>query len=218
MNRYFKSSEFIVIHLIVAIITVACLMMSGPMREGLPVGGDLALRLGYISEHLFLWRLGWVSWMFSALGLFLFCVFLAEALRPSVFRTFGLGLVAIGIGPDLMAELIYAFVIPEFYSKGLDLSVLALLEQLAIYLTGFLGNGLYNLGGLTLNFLLIREGLVPRWVGLSGLVAWLLGIGLSISVLLNDIEAAELLTALSMVLSTAWMLLIAYQLFGKKHV
>jgi len=208
--------EFVCTHIIVLVIFIACLMMAGPMREGLPVSGDVLSRQQYIADNLVLWRLGWFVWMASALGLLLFATFLAGHLEKTVWRTYGLALVALGVAPDLLAEVIYAFVIPYAYSHSGDLNIAAMYEHLAMHLTGFLGNGLYNLGGMTLNILLIRQGLVKPWVAYWGIIAWSLGIGLSVSIALSSMLFAEILTGLSMTLSTFWMFLIAHTLFKNK--
>lgn len=213
MNNLFKNPKFITTHIIVLIIFCACLLMNGPMREGLPVGGDIMGRMAYVVENIFWWKVGWFMWMASALGLFLFSVFLADALKPSVFRNFAVGLVALGMAPDLIAEVVYAFILPMAYQSGAEESFLIFYEQLAVHLTGFLGNGLYCLGGLLLNTLLIKQRLVNQWIGYGGVVAWILGIGLSIAIAMGNMPAAEALTAASMVLSTLWMLIIAHTLF-----
>ena len=211
-----KLNDFYITHLIVLIIFTACLMMTGPMRGGLPIDNDIAMRMAYINANLGLWQIGWLLWMASALGLLLFFTFLARRLAPSALRNYGLILVALGIAPDLLAEVIYAFIIPKMHSHGVSLEILSLLEILSAHLTGFLGNGLYNLGGLLLNTALIRSGLVARWVSYSGLLAWPLGLGLSAAIAIDHFKLAELFTASSMVLSTAWILLIAYALFRKQ--
>ena len=214
--KHTKNSHFYITHLIVLIIFIACLMMTGPMRGGLPIDNDIAMRMAYINANLGLWQIGWLFWMTSALGLLLFFTFLTYRLAPSALRNYGLILVALGIAPDLLAEVIYAFIIPKMNSHGVSLEMLSLLEVLSANLTGFLGNGLYNLGGLLLNIALIRSALVARWVSYSGLLAWPLGLGLSVTIGIDHFKLAELFTASSMVLSTAWMLLIAYTLFRDK--
>ena len=214
--KHTKNSHFYITHLIVLIIFIACLMMTGPMRGGLPIDNDIAMRMAYINDNLGLWQIGWLFWMTSALGLLLFFTFLTYRLAPSALRNYGLILVALGIAPDLLAEVIYAFIIPKMNSHGVSLEILSLLEVLSAHLTGFLGNGLYNLGGLLLNIALIRSALVARWVSYSGLLAWPLGLGLSVTIGIDHFKLAELFTASSMVLSTAWMLLIAYTLFRDK--
>ncbi len=179
------------------------------------VDGTLADRLDYISGNITIWRGGWLLWMSAALGLFLFATFLSTYVEKSAFRTFGLGLVALGIAPDLTAEVIYAFIIPLGIKGSYSLETLAALEQLAMHLTGFLGNGLYNIGGLILTLLLINQKSLSWPVAAMGVVAWILGILLSVSVLLESMKWAEIFTASSMFLSTFWMFIIAHTLFKK---
>lgn len=202
---------------ICGLIFIACLLMAGPMRGGMPVGGDLTSRVAFIQANLTLWQLGWLLWMSCALGLMLFACLLATALPQGMLRTIGLTLVCLGIVPDLSAETLYAFILPQLAQHGASLESLQLVDQLAMYLTGFLGNGLYNLGGLLLSIELWRSQLILRRYTLLGVVAWLLGLGLSASIAMQQLGAAEALTAASMTLSTLWFLLIAWQLWGKTH-
>lgn len=204
--------------LIAFIIFIACLLMAGPMRAGLPVGGDLPTRLAYIQANLVVWQLGWLSWMISAVSLLLFAHLLATALTPSVWRQFALTLVGLGIIPDLSAETLYALALPMLAQQGSSLDTLQFIDQFAMLLTGFLGNGLYNLGGLLLTLLLLKQHQhLASWLYL-GVLAWALGLGLSLAIALQQLALAEILTAVSMALSTLWFVLIAYQLWGKPNV
>lgn len=209
------NAKRMLIWVVVSVITGACFLMNGPMRGGLPIDNTLAERLEFIAGNHLVWTLSWCVWMTAALGLFVFCSVLASEIKPTLARTIGLAMVAMGIGPDLIAEVIYAFIIPKAYLAEVSVSVLAMLEIAAMHLTGFLGNGLYNIGGLILTLTAIREGVVRGWVAVWGITAWLLGIGLSVSVAIGNIAGAEALTALSMVLSTAWMLVFAYRVVGR---
>ena len=211
--RYFHTTL-----LICSLIFIACLLMAGPMRGGMPVAGDLPTRLLFIEQQLALWQLGWLLWMGCALGLMLFACLLATALPNGVLRSVGLTLVCLGIVPDLTAETLYAFVLPQLAQQGAALDSLQLLDHLAMFLTGFLGNGLYNLGGLLLTVELWRcQPALRRWLW-PGVMAWLLGLGLSASIALQQLLAAELLTAASMTLSTLWFAAIAWKLWGKPSV
>ena len=205
------SSKFYLIHTIVAVIGLACLLMNGPMREGLPLDNTIEERVAFIAENELLWVISWLAWMASALGLLAFCSIFADELEKSYLSKIGLTIVAIGIAPDLIAEVIYAFIIPDAIAYGVHLSTIKLLESVAMHLTGFLGNGLYNLGGITLTLLAIRQKLFPAWLAVWGMAAWILGLLLSVSVAANALKAVELFTATSMVLSTSWMLAFAYK-------
>jgi len=199
------------IYSIVAIIALACWLMNGPMRGGLPLDNTHAERLNFIANNGLLWSLSWCAWMGAAIGLFLFCTILADELQRSYARTAGIALVAMGIAPDLSAEVIYAFVIPKGISTGMAPELLAMLESLAMHLTGFLGNGLYNLGGLLLTWLAVRQKVLVPWVAAWGLAAWLSGLALSAAIAAEALIAAEWLTAAGMVLSTSWMLVFAHR-------
>ena len=188
------------------------------MRPGLPVVAELSVRTAYIQSNLGWWQIGWGFWMLSALGLLLFCSLLATALPQTPMRGFGLTLVALGLVPDLIAEVLYAFVFPAMLSAGSSAEILFFIDQTALHLTGFLGNGLYNLGGLVLTCLLLnhRPGF-KLWL-YPGVVAWIAGLGLSAAIVMQQFGLAEILTACSMALSTFWFVLIAYRLWVKADV
>ncbi|MDO3387167.1 hypothetical protein QWI17_15070 [Gilvimarinus sp. SDUM040013] len=202
---------FYLIHIIVVIICIACLLMNGPMRGGFPIDNTVADRMAFIADNGLVWTLSWSVWMLSALGLFVFCAILADNLRLTLWRTIGLALVGMGIAPDLIAEVLYAFVMPKIVAGHLGVELFSLIEVIAMHLTGFLGNGLYNLGGMLLTCLAVRENVVKGWVAAWGLLAWFLGLMLSLSVGIGSIALAEIFTAASMVLSTLWMLIFAHK-------
>lgn len=166
MDQY--KTKFVVVYLIAAIITAACLLMNGPMRPGLPLDNTVIMRMEFIAENLVLWQWSWIAWMFSALGLLVFSVILADELKADFRKHVGLLLVALGVAPDLIAEVIYAFVLPKVVHLTMGESVFLLLEHIATHLTGYLGNGLYNLGGLTLTCLAIKQGIFKTWVSVWG--------------------------------------------------
>lgn len=202
--------------LIALLIFIACLMMNSPMRPGLPVGDDLATRLAYINANLTLWQWGWLSWMAAALSLLAFAVMLSTELQQGAARQCGVLLVALGMAPDLMAETLYAFVMPQVAVT--DIALLQFIDNLAMHLTGFLGNGLYNLGGMLLTLALLKQQPALKLWLYPGIVAWLLGLGLSVSIALQQLKLAEYFTAASMALSTLWFVLIAWKLWGGQRV
>lgn len=207
-----KNKKFFGIYLIVIIIAMACVLMNGPMRGGLPVDTTVPERMAFIAENNVVWTLSWIVWMLAALGLLVFCFIFASVLNAtSLAVRLGLTLVALGIVPDLIAEVIYAFVMPQMIAHSTGLELFQLLEVVAMLLTGFLGNGLYNLGGLILTLVAIRQGILQSWVAVWGVFAWVCGLGLSGAIALQWMSAAEVLTALSMGLSTSWMLIVAHR-------
>lgn len=197
---------------IVGIITIACLAMALFLRHGLPVGTETGDRMAFLLAHPLAWKLGWVSWMLSALGLLLFCHLLLDYIPASTWRSFGIALVTIGIAPDISAELIYAAVLPAVAMKGAT-ETYELLEFIATQLTGVLGNGGYCLGGLILNLLMLRNAALSRVLVWAGVPAWILGLGLSVAVFGSWMTAAAVLTATSMAWSVTWMFALSWRVF-----
>ncbi len=197
---------------ITAVIVVACLAMALFLRHGLPVENDTGARMAFQLAHPVAWRLAWVSWMLSAISLLLFCYLLLDYIPASPWRSYGIALVAIGIAPDISAELIYATVLPRLAERG-AVDAFELLEFIATQLTGVLGNGAYCLGGLILNLLLRRNRKLPlAWVW-AGVPAWLLGLGLSAAIFGQWMNAAAVLIASSMAWSVSWMFLVTVRVF-----
>lgn len=204
--------------IIVAILTLACFQMAFVITDGLVAPNNTVVeRNAFIQNNLLLWQFGWFNWMLGALGLLTFCTMLLPFVPKSEWRVLGILLVGLGIVPDIGAEVIFAFVIP--YSPAIDpsLAIMQTLELFAVQLTGTLGNGLYNVGGLLLNILLLSNKRLPRKLILIGIPGWFLGFGLSISCALHALDAAKFFTATAMVWSTTWMLLIILKVFPHKN-
>lgn len=204
--------------IIVITLTLACFQMAFVITDGLVAPNNTVVeRNAFIQNNLLLWQFGWFNWMLGALGLLTFCTMLLPFIPKSEWRVLGILLVALGIVPDIGAEVIFAFVIP--YSPAIDpsLAIMQTLELLAVQLTGTLGNGLYNIGGLILNILLLSNPRLPRKLILIGIPGWFLGFGLSIACALHALDAAKFFTAVAMVWSTAWMLGIVLKIFTRTH-
>jgi len=200
--------------LIVFILTTACFFLAFILQSGLPGGENTLIeRHEFIQTHLISWQLGWLNWMLGALGLLTFCILLLPFIPKSEWRLLGILLVGLGIVPDIAAEIIFAFVIPHTHYIDPSLATMQLLELIAIQLTGTLGNGLYNIGGLLLNLLLLKNPSLPRKIILLGIPGWFLGFGLSIATALQQFEWVKLFTGMGMVWSTTWMFVIAVKIF-----
>lgn len=197
---------------VIAIITIACLVMALFLRHGLPAGTTLAERMAFVAAHPIAWPLAWLPWMASAVGLLLFCSWLRHYAPRSFLRFFGVTLVAIGVVPDITAELIYATVLPRLTGSATAERFYDF-ELIATLLTGFLANGAYCLGGLMLNLALFRNPRFPRLVAWAGLPAWVLGLGLSVAVVNGEMQAAMVLTGASMTLSLVWMTIVTAFIF-----
>lgn len=199
--------------LIIAIITLACFNMAFAMADGLPANPDLTSRLHYLATRTTWWQFGWLTWMASAIGLLTFCILLATYIPPSPLRILGISLVMIGIGPDISAEMIYAFVLPDIQ----DTQMFVLIDRIAMLLTGFVGNGAYCLGGLLLNLALFKNTALSRAMLAFGLPSWLIGLLISVSAARNDIPTATIFTALAMVWNVLWMFWFTQTVFRQQQ-
>jgi hypothetical protein len=199
----------------IVVLLIACLMMLLVLQPGLPVGGNTAERMRYISEHALGWQLGWYSWMLSAIGLLMFALLLRPYLRPGGLVTTGVVLIGIGVLPDLTAESIFQGLLVDL-SQHITPSNVTDFEQfdmLATALTGIFANGAYNIGGLCLNVTMFASPRIPRWLAWSGLPAWILGLGLSLAVANQWLQAAYWFTATAMPLSILWCTAVTLTLF-----
>jgi hypothetical protein len=204
--------------IIVIILTTACFQMAFLMTDGLEASGNnIVARNEFIQNNLGLWQLGWFNWMLAALGLLTFCIMLLPFIPKSEWRILGILLVALGIVPDIGAEVIFAFVIPHSHTIDPTLATMQTLELIAVQLTGTLGNGLYNIGGLLLNILLLNNQRLPRKLVLIGIPGWLFGFGLSIACAMHAFDAAKFFTAAGMVWSTTWMFALTIKVFPRTY-
>jgi len=198
---------------IVVVIGLACFNMAFVLRDGLAIGTPFVTRALFLTHHTTAWQLGWLNWMVSAPALLLFCVYLLDYVPDSALRRFAILLVAIGIGPDISAEVLFAFVLPPLLQIDQPATLFMTLEQIAMQLTGTVGNGFYNLGGLLINLLLLANPRVPRLLVVAGLPAWGFGLALSAATALHAVLAASFFTGVAMLLSLGWMVAVALVLF-----
>lgn len=201
---------------IVVVITLACIGMVTILAPGLPVEPSLDARLAYIAANKILWQWAWLLWMASAFGLLLFCFFLLDYIPDSIGKYFGLTILAIGIVPDISAQVLYSFILPWLASAELTnrRELFNLVEVIAMQLTGTFGNGAYNIGGLILNSLLLTNPKLPRWLIYAGLPSWLLGLALSVAVALFATAAAQFFTATAIIWNVLWMLAVALIIYA----
>ena len=190
----------------IAVLVSACLLMLFVLQPGLPVSGDPITRIMYIQENVTIWRLGWYSWMLSAVGLLMFALFLKAYVHPGSLVNIGIALVGIGVLPDLAAEHIFKDILSKHWdiSQAADIARFEEYEMLATQLTGTIANGAYNIGGLCLNAAMFANPNIPRWLTLAGIPAWILGLGLSLATANAWMDAAYWFTASAMTLSILW--------------
>jgi hypothetical protein len=183
-----------------AVNLTAGLVMLFALRHGVPAGGsDLSARIAYVEEHTLAWRAGWFVWNLAAISLLGLFVVLAARWRERAPIFCGLALLcaAGGLGADLGAETILAVVSP-----GLRGERFALAESIAVALTGYVGNGLYAVGGILLT-LAGRWELPARLLWLAAAV-WAAALWLSVATLVSSAAGQFASTAVLLPLFVLW--------------
>jgi hypothetical protein len=183
-----------------AVNLAAGLVMLLALRYGIPAGeSDLSARIAYVGDHLLVWRLGWLVWNLAAISLLGFFVVLAARWRERAPILCGLALLcaAAGLAADLGAETILAVVSP-----GLRGETYAVVESVAVALTGYLGNGLYAVGGVLLT-VAGRRDLPPMLLWLAAVV-WTVALWLSVATLVSSNAGQFASAAVLMPLFVLW--------------
>lgn len=194
-----------------AVNLAAGLVMLLALRYGIPAGeSDLSARIAYVGDHIFVWRLGWLVWNFAAISLLAFFVVLAGRWRERAPVLSGLALLcaAAGLAADLGAETILAVVSP-----GLRGETYATVESIAVALTGYLGNGLYAVGGILLT-VAGRRDLPPVLLWLAAAV-WIAALWLSVATLVSSNAGQFASAAALMPLFVLWAALTGRWLSGR---
>ena len=174
------------------------------LRRGLPIqGSELRDRMTYVVSNRGAWVAGWLLWNAAAIALVAFYLGLAGLWRERAPIRCGLALLcaAAGLAADLGAEAIYMIVAP-----ALGPEAFAVAEKTAGALTGFLGNGLYTIGGVLLTTAGAGE-LPRRLVGLAAAV-WIAGASLAASSLAESPAGQFWTTAALMPLFVVWAVLV----------
>lgn len=126
----------------------------------------------------------------------------------------GLGLVILGLIPDLTAEYMLSFQLSEFADAN-AISEFVATEALALRLTGLYANGLYNLGGLVLTLVLLNEKSMPPPLAYFGIFVGCLGLSLSLFTLKENYSSSEWATVLAMSFSLIFMTFVNVICFSK---
>ncbi|MFO1464303.1 MAG: hypothetical protein U1F66_11050 [bacterium] len=189
------------------------------LAPGIDAAVPLELRLQYISSHPRLWTFAWLTWIFAAVSLIYFLVHwgcLLESLEPHRRRgkiVFAVLVGCLGMIPDTLAETLYIGLIPRLAALGqaktgealpTALDHIRMWQQNLNMLTGFLGNGLYCIGGMTLTLLSIQVGGFPKKWSFPALLIWTAGFALSAATLLDHHVLLKVATALTMSTFVAW--------------
>lgn len=183
----------------------AAIVMLGVLRPGVPAGeAELEARIAHVASNATGWRLGWLVWNLAAIALIALYVALALRWRdraPVLCRVAVL-LAAAGLAADLGAETLLMVVSP-----GAEPSTFALVEDIALPLTGYLGNGLYTLAGILLT--IAGRSVLPRALVATAALAWAAGLALSAATLVGSETGQFAATAVLMPVFVAWTLMLA---------
>jgi len=155
------------------------------LRPGTEVTPNPLDRAAYIAQHPALWRGGWLVWMAAALSLLGFYAWWGS--RPAMPRwaVAGFWLAAAGIVCDFLAESVYIGWLPEHLES---------IQRLGTLLSGGLANGFYTFGGIALTLATPWDRLPwrPAWLHALAWAAWLSGIALSLSAVINFVPGLAL--------------------------
>jgi hypothetical protein len=213
--KQFRLSAFVA----AGINLIAATAMLVFLRPGL-VPLKVEERISYIASNEMIWKFTWGLWILAALSLI--CFFLHWAWTLDNFSQkkyrgliiFGALAGSLGMIPDTIAETFYISVIPRLAIETIQSSDPLLVniihrefvewEFLATMLTGFLGNGFYCVGGLTLSLVSLKVSQFPKFWALAGLPIWFFGFGLTLSSFIGSIFGLQVFTALTMISFIAW--------------
>jgi len=189
------------------------------LAQGLDAAWPIETRLLYITNHQVLWTVCWIAWIFAAVSLIYFLVnwgillehLATESMRPKI--VFGVLISALGMIPDTIAETLYIGLIPQLANNAkVNLAgspsgafhEFAMWQQCINLITGFLGNGFYCVGGLTLALISLKTKPFPKKWALASFPIWLVGFGLSVAALLDHNAMLKFTTAFTMVAFVVW--------------
>lgn len=188
---------------------IASMVMLFILDQGLNPNYSIERRFEYLASHPNLWKLSWLSWIFAAIALIFFLIQWGHWIksksngRYDAWITFGVITGCLGLVPDTIAEVVYMHLLPQLATLSEKSSFLQW-ESLAQFLTGFLGNGLYCVGGFTLQCVSLKTKTLPTFCRYFGFVIWLSGFMLSASVFSNCFKGMYVFTALTMASFVIW--------------
>jgi hypothetical protein len=187
-------------YLAAAVNLAAGLVMLLALMHGLPAGENLlSARIAYVGDHTLAWRVGWLVWNLAAISLLGFFVVLSACWRERAPILCGLALLcaAGGLAADLGAETILAVVSPSLHGE-----TYAVVESIAVALTGYLGNGLYAVAGILLTWAGRRE--LPPGLLWLGAAVWGAALWLSVATLVSSLGGQFASAAVLMPLFVLW--------------
>jgi hypothetical protein len=202
---------------------------TGPPLEGsglatFPGTAPIELRMQYIAEHPWRWRLGWLPWHLAALidvitGIALVCTPWIPRL-PAVLT---LLVTLCAVVPEQIGEITWAAHGGELATEALgtgNLDLYLALEEWAFHLTAVVGASIYLLMALGWTLCFVAAGTWSRLLSVMSLLAWgCLAIGSAGLLLPEGLRPGPMLVAISnglgFVLLIVWLILVTEQVLRR---
>lgn len=157
---------------------------------------DEPARAAYVTEHLVLWRAGWLVWVAAAVSLLAFYRWWSARIRAGLVA---LAIALAGFAADIVAEALLIVVVPERPD----------LARASFVLTGGVANGCYTIAGAALSLRTPRlRGPFAAWTA----AVWLAGGALSAFALLEVPLGVAIATAALFALFLPWLLVMGRRL------
>jgi hypothetical protein len=192
--RAVRDRGFLIAWAAAAVNLLAAILLATVLRPGLPGQGRSGTdRLTYIRGHLWVWRLGWLTWNVAAITLIALFVVLALRVRERSKVLAALALICAGAGlaADVSAEAALIALVP-----ALDGNAFLDAQRTSLLITGDVANGLYSLAGSLLTVAMWRS-LMPGLRAIA-VVVWGAGFVLSAATIANSTGAQIVATAIVM--------------------
>jgi hypothetical protein len=201
---------------------IAGLFMAIVLRQGLDTA-ELSDRLAFLTQHQFLWNMGWFAWNLAALAILYFYFCFADAHEnvsneKNWLLKLAVLLATAGVGIDFCAEAIEIGVLPHLAQMSLihsgsfattSVELFLSMHRAALMMTGCMANELYTISAAMLIFATRTH---YDWlVKLFGIGLVIGGFWLSIACLYNSITGMFLSNLLLLPMLILWQLGIAYE-------
>jgi hypothetical protein len=212
--RGLPARRTIVAWVVVAVHVAACLALLAS-AGGTETEPDVAARARSVAGHVPLWVTTWTVWALASMSLLAFFVAWAARLlelgaaRAAVVA--GCLTCAAGVSFDLVGESVNLIGPVE---PGQTVTEFARATRLYAVLSAGTANGLYCIGGLLLSALSWRVGFLRGRAGALGVVMWLVGLGLTATVVLREEWGMIATGAGVMALYIPWAAWVGWRLRG----
>jgi len=184
---------------------------------------EFTQRLFFMTHNSKLWTIGWILWAAADFSILYFYLSFSDAHRKyndlvSSFIRYAISIAIAGFALDLIAEIIEMSILPALAHKILsnqanasiiNRELFAIINRLAVMITGFLANGLYTLCAALMIFVTWER--YSTWIKTIGCIAIIAGIYLSWAAYANMVPAMVGANAALLPALLIWLTGIAYE-------